>query len=204
MEVGAVFCTNAYLEDLLLAEYDRAFDAGDPFNGVLSDIGEVVGGATPSKKNEAYYCASGIAWITPRDLSGTTDKFISHGAEDITEAGYKSCSARLMPVGSVLFKSRAPIGYVAIASGNVTTNQGFKSIIPKKEIGTAFTYYFLLRNKQRISDMGAGTTFPEVSAKMMQNRNDCYPCIQRRGRNLKSCDVAWMHSKDLHSPCVLP
>lgn len=116
-----------------------------------------------------------------RHLSGTTDKFISHGAEDITEAGYKSCSARLMPAGSVLFNSRAPIGHVAIASGNVTTNQGFKSIIPKKEIGTAFTYYFLLRNKQRISDMDAGTTFPEVSAKMMQNRNDCYPCIQRRG-----------------------
>lgn len=102
-------------------------------------------------------------------MSNTSDKFIAHGADDITDEGYASCSAKLLPKGSVLFSSRAPIGYVAIATNEVATNQGFKSVVPKEEIGTAFVYCFLVRNKQRIADMGAGTTFPEVSGKMMRS-----------------------------------
>ena len=139
------------------------------FNGTLADAGDVIGGATPSKKKPEYYCSNGIGWITPRDLSNTNDKFIAHGADDITKAGYDSCSAKLLPKGSVLFSSRAPIGYIAIAADEVATNQGFKSVVPKEEIGTAFIYCFLTRNKQRIADMGAGTTFPEVSGKMMKS-----------------------------------
>ena len=136
--------------------------------GTLADIGEVVGGATPSKKRSDYYCHGGIGWITPRDLSNSTNKFIAHGADDITNEGYASCSARLMPKGSVLFSSRAPIGYIAIATNELTTNQGFKSVIPLEQYGTAFVYCFLKKNKNRISDMGAGTTFPEVSGKAMK------------------------------------
>lgn len=161
---------NDYLAEMLLAKYDQLFGpfSPDKCNGTLADLGEVVGGATPSKKKEEFYCHDGIGWITPRDLSNTTDVFISHGADDISQAGYDSCSAKLMPKGSVLFSSRAPIGYLAIASDEVTTNQGFKSVVPKPEIGTAFVYCFLQRNKQRIADMGAGTTFPEVSGKTMK------------------------------------
>lgn len=160
---------NGYLEELLLAKYDKLFPANADFTGILSDVGTVVGGATPSKKRSEYYCSNGIGWITPRDLSNTSDKFIAHGADDITDEGYASCSAKLLPKGSVLFSSRAPIGYVAIATNEVATNQGFKSVVPKEEIGTAFVYCFLVRNKQRIADMGAGTTFPEVSGKMMKS-----------------------------------
>lgn len=145
------------------------FPADGNFNGTLADAGDVIGGATPSKKKPEYYCSNGIGWITPRDLSNTNDKFIAHGADDITKAGYDSCSAKLLPKGSVLFSSRAPIGYIAIAADEVATNQGFKSVVPKEEIGTAFIYCFLTRNKQRIADMGAGTTFPEVSGKMMKS-----------------------------------
>lgn len=155
----------------MLTKYDQLFGAPcqTALNGVLSDIGEIVGGATPSKKNEAYYCHDGIGWITPRDLASTNNLFIDRGADDITQAGYDACSAKLMPEGSVLFSSRAPIGYIAIASGAVATNQGFKSVVPKTEIGTPFIYCFLVRNKQRIADMGAGTTFPEISGKAMKN-----------------------------------
>lgn len=160
---------NGYLEELLLAKYDDLFPESGPYDGTLADIGEVVGGATPSKKRPEYYCQDGIGWVTPRDLSNTNDKFLSRGADDITEEGYNSCSAKLMPKGSVLFSSRAPIGYVAIAANEVATNQGFKSVVPNKSIGTAFTYCFLVRNKQRIADMGAGTTFPEVSSKIMKS-----------------------------------
>ena len=161
---------NGYLEDLLLSRYDYLFnkDGIEP-NGVISDIGEVVGGATPSKKKPEYYTQQGIGWITPRDLSNTTDKFIAHGADDITQLGYDSCSVRLMPAGTVLFSSRAPIGYVAIAADEVTTNQGFKSIVPNDDIGTAFIYCFLKQNKERIADAGSGTTFPEVSGRTMKS-----------------------------------
>ncbi|KAB7216105.1 hypothetical protein GBC01_09155, partial [Bifidobacterium longum] len=109
----------------------------------------------------------GIGWITPKDLSNTTNKFVAHGADDITRVGFDSCSIKKLPAGTVLFSSRAPIGYIAIASDEVTTNQGFKSIVPHKEIGTAFVYCFLVRNKDRIADAGSGTTFPEVSGKTM-------------------------------------
>ena len=160
---------NGYLEKLLLTKYDELFPANADFTGILSDVGEVIGGATPSKKRPEYYCSNGIGWITPRDLSNTTDKFIAHGADDITDVGYASCSAKILPKGSVLFSSRAPIGYVAIAADRVATNQGFKSVVPREEVGTAFIYCFLIRNKQRIADRGAGTTFPEISGRMMKS-----------------------------------
>ena len=158
---------NDYLEQCLLARYDHLFRGAGTYNGTISDIGDVGGGATPSKKRPEYYCHEGIGWITPKDLSNTTNKFVAHGADDITRVGFDSCSIKKLPAGTVLFSSRAPIGYIAIASDEVTTNQGFKSIVPHKEIGTAFVYCFLVRNKDRIADAGSGTTFPEVSGKTM-------------------------------------
>ncbi len=73
-----------------------------------------------------------------------------------------------MPEGTVLFSSRAPIGYIAIAAGEVTTNQGFKSVIPKQEIGTAYVYYFLKQNLPVIEGMASGSTFKEISGSTMK------------------------------------
>ena len=168
---------NDYLEQCLLARYDHLFRGAGTYNGTISDIGDVVGGATPSKKRPEYYCHEGIGWITPKDLSNTTNKFVAHGADDITRVGFDSCSIKKLPAGTVLFSSRAPIGYIAIASDEVTTNQGFKSIVPHKEIGTAFVYCFLVRNKDRIADAGSGTTFPEVSGKTMAGIELTLPSI---------------------------
>ena len=137
--------------------------------GTISDFGDVVGGSTPSKAKPEYYTKSGIAWITPKDLSINKSKFISHGENDITDLGLKNSSATIMPKGTVLFSSRAPIGYIAIAAGEVTTNQGFKSIVPKLEIGTAFVYFFLKRNLSIIEGMASGSTFKEVSGSTMKN-----------------------------------
>lgn len=175
---------NGYLEELLLTRYDDFFGPFDSStcDGKLADIGEVIGGATPSKKRADYYSRDGIGWITPRDLSNTNNKFITHGANDITQAGYDSCSARLLCKGSVLFSSRAPIGYVAIADDELVTNQGFKSVVPKPEVGTAFVYCFLKRNARRIADMGAGTTFPEVSGKMMK-------AVELKLPELETCEL---------------
>jgi len=137
--------------------------------GTISNLGTVVGGSTPSKAKSEYYSESGIAWITPKDLSINKSKFISHGENDITELGLKNSSATIMPEGTVLFSSRAPIGYIAIATGEVTTNQGFKSVVPKPEIGTAFVYFFLKHNLPIIEGMASGSTFKEVSGTTMKN-----------------------------------
>ena len=135
----------------------------------ISDLGTVVGGSTPSKTKPEYYTNNGIAWITPKDLSINKSKFISHGENDITELGLKNSSATVMPKGTVLFSSRAPIGYIAIASNEVTTNQGFKSVIPYSEIGTAFVYFFLKHSLPVIESAASGSTFKEISGNAMKN-----------------------------------
>ena len=176
---GAV---NHHLEQMAQAIFKSWFVDFEPFGGempsdwregTISDLGNVIGGSTPSKAKLEYYTECGIAWITPKDLSVNKNKFIAHGADDITELGLRNSSARLMPRGTVLFSSRAPIGYIAIASGEVCTNQGFKSIVPNGSIGTAFIYYFLIENLQTIENMASGSTFKEVSGTTMK----CIPAI---------------------------
>lgn len=154
----------AYFQELFVDNADPAWTLG-----TISDLGTVVGGSTPSKSNPEYYTEDGIAWITPKDLSINKAKFISHGENDITELGLKNSSASIMPEGTVLFSSRAPIGYIAIASDEVTTNQGFKSVVPKPAIGTAYVYYFLKHNLPVIEGMASGSTFKEVSGSTMKN-----------------------------------
>lgn len=134
----------------------------------LSEIGDIVGGATPSKANPDYYTEKGISWITPKDLSINKNKFIDKGETDITELGYSKCSAKLMPKGTVLFSSRAPIGYIAIAKKELCTNQGFKSIVPKVA-GTAFIYFYLKNNVSNIESMASGSTFKEASGSLMKS-----------------------------------
>jgi type I restriction/modification specificity protein len=135
----------------------------------ISDIGTVVGGATPSTKKPENYENGTIAWITPKDLSTFSRRYIQHGERKITEAGLRSCSTQLLPKNTVLFSSRAPIGYVAIAANDVCTNQGFKSVIPNENTNPLFLYYLLKYNKDKIEGMGSGTTFKEVSGNTMKN-----------------------------------
>lgn len=135
----------------------------------ISDIGTVVGGATPSTKKVENYEEGNIAWITPKDLSTFRGRYIQRGERNITEIGLKSCSTQLLPQNTVLFSSRAPIGYVAIAANEVCTNQGFKSVIPNEDTDPLFLFYLLKYNKDKIEGMGSGTTFKEVSGNTMKN-----------------------------------
>ncbi|MCC8068843.1 MAG: restriction endonuclease subunit S [Ruminococcus sp.] len=158
----------------------------------IADIGTVVGGATPSTKKPENYDNGTIPWITPKDLSDFRGRYISHGERNITEAGLSSCSTQLLPVNTVLFSSRAPIGYVAIAENPVCTNQGFKSVIPNDETDPLFLYYLLKYNKEAIENMGSGTTFKEVSGNTMRQIPVCVPVQKdeqkRIGQMLGSLD----------------
>lgn len=134
----------------------------------IGEIGKVIGGGTPSTKNEFYY-GGNIPWITPKDLSNYNYIFIERGERNITKLGLENSSARLMPEGTVLFSSRAPIGYVAIAKNEISTNQGFKSIVcNEKIVDNKFIYYSMKFYKEAIENVAAGSTFKEVSGKVLK------------------------------------
>ncbi|HBW1349589.1 TPA: restriction endonuclease subunit S [Klebsiella pneumoniae] len=131
----------------------------------IGDIADVISGGTPKSGIAENFASSGegIAWLTPADLSGYKMKFISHGARDLSTEGYSSCSAKLMPAGAILFSSRAPIGYVAVASNKIATNQGFKSFVFTNDIYPDYAYYYLRNIRHLAEEMGTGTTFKEIS-----------------------------------------
>lgn len=128
-----------------------------------SQIAEIVGGGTPRTDDATNFDDGDIPWITPADLSGYKEKYISHGARNLTRRGLENSGARLMPKGAVLFSSRAPIGYVAIAANPVSTNQGFKSFIFHSSITSDYAYYYLQRAKDLAVALSSGTTFREIS-----------------------------------------
>ena len=121
------------------------------------------GGGTPKTSEPDNFEGGEISWITPADLSGYRDKFISCGARNITKRGLESSSARLLPKGAVLLSTRAPIGYVAVASRPVATNQGFKSFLLADGVDPSFVFYYLLSSREMLQGLGGGTTFKEFS-----------------------------------------
>lgn len=130
----------------------------------ISDLGEVVSGGTPSTKVPEYW-GGDIVWFSPADLTGYTQKTIRTGAKNITEKGLANSSAKLMPAGSILFSSRAPIGYVAISMSECATNQGFKSLVPSKHISSDYVFHYLKSAKQLAEKHASGTTFKEISGR---------------------------------------
>lgn len=131
------------LEAALVPEGEQPYEVPENWCWVrLGGITDIVGGGTPSSKVSEYYEGGTIPWISPADLSGYKDMYISHGAKNITELGLEKSSARLMPKNTVLLSSRAPIGYVAIAENDISTNQGFKSFLPSKAYIPHYLYWY--------------------------------------------------------------
>ena len=160
---------NDNLEALLLCKYHLLFDNDEEkTNCTIGDFGEIISGATPSTSINEYFCDEGIAWLTPKDLTATGKKFIYKGETDISQDAYDSCSTKLLPIGTVLLTSRAPVGTVGLAMREVCTNQGFKSIVPNTDIGSAFIYCFLKDNKSLLDSHASGTTFMEISGNVLK------------------------------------
>lgn len=131
----------------------------------IGEIADVVAGGTPKAGNPENFKepGTGIAWLTPADLSGYSEKYIRFGARDLSQVGYESSSAKLLPKGSLLFSSRAPIGYVAIAQKEIATNQGFKNFVFPFGVNSDYAYYYLRSIKDIAESLGTGTTFKEIS-----------------------------------------
>ena len=157
----------SHAQDLIPALFQEMF--GNPLTNDknlpivrIDTVTKVVSGGTPSTQNSEYWDGD-IIWLTPKDLSGYNSMYISKGERNITDLGYKKSSAQMMPKGSVLFTSRAPIGYVAIADTDLCTNQGFKSFIPTEAIKSEYLYQLLKMSKEKIINMSSGATFKEIS-----------------------------------------
>lgn len=148
----------------------------------LDEVGDIVSGGTPSTKNEDYY-GNEIPWITPKDLSGYYSKYISKGERSITKLGLEKSSAKLLPKGTILFSSRAPIGYVAIAQEDLCTNQGFKNIVCNPQVAhNEFIYYRMKLAKEELESVAGGSTFKEVSGKVMKEFKVKLPSIEEQKR----------------------
>lgn len=187
---------NDNLEAQASAIYHSLFDeCSEWVKGSVSDFGEVIGGATPSKDIDDYFCSDGIVWLTPKDLTSTGKKFIYKGETDITDAAYRSCSTKLMPKGSVLLTSRAPVGCVAITMTELCTNQGFKSIVPSKKISTAFVYYFLKENRQLLESHSSGTTFMEISGNVLKEIPVSIPTEELTQKFADLCEPIFKHQE---------
>ena len=146
-------------------------------DGMLDSIGDIIGGSTPSKAIDSNFCNNeGTPWITPKDLSNNKGKkFITRGEFDVTEGGLKEASLKIMPAGTVLLSSRAPIGYLAIAREKVTTNQGFKSFVPKNIFSSEYIYFTIQNLIPEIEANSSGSTFKEVSLSTLKTIKTILP-----------------------------
>ena len=147
----------------------------------LGDLGTIVGGSTPTKSISDNFTkgGEGYSWITPNDLSNNKgNKFIKNGEIDITVRGLKDASLKLYPEGTVLMSSRAPVGYLAIATKELTTNQGFKSFIPDKKYDKNYIYNTLQNCLKVIEQNASGSTFKEISATVLKDIKVLQPNLE--------------------------
>lgn len=147
----------------------------------LGDVADVVGGGTP-KTSKAIYWDGDVPWITPKDLSKFSGRWITRGERNISALGLANSGAVLLPKGTVLVSSRAPVGYVALAGCELCTNQGFKSLVPHEGYCPAFLYYLLKYNTASLKCVAKGSTFPELSALVISEIEFAFPPLEEQER----------------------
>ncbi len=141
----------------------------------IEDVAEIVSGATPRTDNEPYWDGD-VNWVTPKELSTLESLYIGETERRITRQGLESCAASILPPGSVLFSSRAPIGHTAICTAPMATNQGFKSFVPRPDVMEPHFLLFWLRVRRSfLEGLGTGATFKEVSKAVVARIDLCVP-----------------------------
>jgi type I restriction enzyme S subunit len=156
----------------------------------LKDCCKVVGGATPRRNIEAYWDSKDVPWVTPKDVSKMDSPVLDDAPEYISKKGYDECATYLLPKGSVLFTSRAPIGNVAIAGRDMCTNQGFKSLVAGNDVDGTYLYYCMLASAKKINAQGNGATFKEVSKTIVEEFEIPLPPLEEQKRIAEILDKA--------------
>ncbi|MCW0952976.1 restriction endonuclease subunit S [Weissella ceti] len=136
----------------------------------LSEVATLIGGGTPSTTSSEYWDGD-VNWFTPAEINDQT--YVSESTKKISVLGLKKSSAKMLPIGTILFTSRACIGKTAILATEASTNQGFQSIIPGDTLHSYFLYSLTDKLARYGNKMGSGSTFNEVSGKQM----GMYPTI---------------------------
>lgn len=155
----------------------------------VGEVAEIVGGGTPTASDATNFDDNGIPWITPADLSGYSGANIERGARSLSQKGYDTSGARLMPARTVLFSSRAPIGYCVIARNPVATNQGFKSLVLGPSLLPEFVRHYLLGAKRYIEEFASGTTFKEISGRRMAEVELPVPPLDEQHRIVSAIEM---------------
>lgn len=155
----------------------------------LGEVTEIVSGATP-KTGVSDYWGGDVQWATPADLSNLDGAYISTTPRTLTTTGVKSCATTILPAGSILLSSRAPIGHVAINTVPMATNQGFKSLVPREEIDAKYLYHWLKSKTAYLQSLGNGATFKELSKKTTRQIAIPLPSLDEQRRIAKILDQA--------------
>ena len=130
----------------------------------LGEITSIVSGGTPARESSEFW-GNDIPWVTPTDITNTKGRFLFNTSERLSFHGLNSSSASPLPSGTILMTSRATVGDARIAAREVCTNQGFKSLIPNRDIDGLFLFYQMQRCREAYKVYGIGSTFLEVSKK---------------------------------------
>jgi type I restriction enzyme, S subunit len=165
----------------------------------LGDCCEIVSGATPKTGNPEYW-GGDIPWVSPKSLSKLDTKYLDEPTEYITQAGFDSCSTRMLPPMSLLLSCRAPVGLTAINRESICTNQGFKSLIPNTEVvDVNYLYHVMRKMRPLLEAKGRGATFTEVSKSIVERFEIPLPPLEEQKRIAAILDKADEIKKDSDS-----
>ena len=154
----------------------------------LGDLGVVVGGGTPPRERAEYWNGS-IPWLTPGELTGHSDKYVSDTQDCISDLGLAASGARLLSEGSLLVTSRASIGSCALAGRPMATNQGFKNLAPGSEVDPSFLFYLGRTLGTEMTRRASGTTFLEISGREFERIRIHLPPLEEQRRIAEILDT---------------
>ena len=160
---------------------------GDWATVAIGKMAMIVNGGTPKIGVDEYWHGD-VLWITPKDMGQLKDDYVADTSRKITELGLDKSSAKLIPIGSVILSTRAPIGHLAINLEQMATNQGCRGLVPSSNLDAKFLFYFLRMNVELLNELGSGTTFKELSKSVLSDIEIPLPPINEQKRIVKILD----------------
>ena len=136
-----------------------------PLNEICDGIHQ---GGTPDTSNPDYWDGD-LPWLTPAEMGNLKSRFVNSTKRNLSHEGLRNCSSKLLPINSIILSTRAPIGYLAINLVEMAFNQGCRALVPSKQLVTDFLYYYLTTKETELNNLGAGSTFKELTGSILRN-----------------------------------